>query len=500
MRKIKVLSIICLALLAIVGCRKKEINKLKDEVNDLKTRVTVLEETCRQNNTNIVSLQTIVNASSENDYVTSVTPVLNDGVEIGYTIAFKNQSPITIYHGKNGTNGTNGTNGVSPIIGVAEFESIYYWTLNGDWLLDDNGSKIRVTGENGTNGTNGTNGENGVTPQLKVEDDNWYVSYDNGETWNFVSQAKGDKGDQGDSMFKDVTYDDSFVYFILANDTSLKIARYTAIVSIEKGAIKAAFSVAAGKQVYFSQGNLQFQASTDTWRFAINQYDIIGEGNENVADNYAGWIDLFGWGTSGWNSGAKAYMPYTTSQTNSDYMPGNASTNNLTGAYANADWGVYNKIANGGNQAGLWRTLTQEEWEYVINGRANATYKRGVATVNGVNGMILLPDKWNAPDGIVFNPSLANDDKEDLFQTINNFNLVQWIEMEKHGAIFLPAGGGRIGAAISGNPGYRAYYWSSTAIDSDFAYGFRFNSSEIETDDDLNRRHARSVRLVQDVE
>ena len=126
MRKIKVLSIICLALLAIVGCRKKEINKLKDEVNDLKTRVTVLEETCRQNNTNIVSLQTIVNASTENDYVTSVTPVLNDGVEIGYTIAFKNQSPITIYHGKNGTNGTNGTNGVSlpnfhPIVRVSSF-------------------------------------------------------------------------------------------------------------------------------------------------------------------------------------------------------------------------------------------------------------------------------------------------------------------------------------------------------------------------------------------
>ena len=388
MRTLKVLSIIGLALLAMVGCRKKEINKLKDEVNDLKTRVTVLEETCRQNNTNIVSLQTIVNASTENDYVTSVAPVLSDGVEIGYTIAFKNQSPITIYHGKNGASGTNGTNGVSPIIGVAKFESVYYWTLNGDWLLDDNGSKIRVTGENSTNGTNGTNGENGITPQLKVEDDNWYVSYDNGETWNFVSQAKGDKGDQGDSMFKEVTYDDSFVYFTLANDTSLKIARYIAIVPIEKGAIKAAFSVADGKQVYFSQGNLQYKASTDVWRFAPNQYDIIENANTNIASDYSGWIDLFGWGTSGWNSGANAYQPYSTNKSYSDYFLGGDKKNSLTGSYANADWGVYNKIANGGNQAGLWRTLTQEEWEYVINGRADALNKKGIANVNGVNGKI----------------------------------------------------------------------------------------------------------------
>ena len=477
---------------------------MKNEVNDLKTRVTVLEETCRQNNTNIISLQTIVNASSENDYVTSVTPVLNDGVEIGYTIAFKNQSPITIYHGKNGTNGTNGTNGVSPIIGVAEFESIYYWTLNGDWLLDDNGSKIRVTGENGTNGTNRTNGENGVTPQLKVEDDNWYVSYDNGETWNFVSQSKGDKGDQGDSMFKEVTYDDSFVYFTLANDTSLKIARYIAIVPIEKGAIKAGFSGSEGKQVYFSQGNLQYKASTKVWRFAQNQWEIIGMDNLNIAENYAGWIDLFGWGTSGWSeSGAVCYQPWSISTENSDYYVGGSYENNLTGDYANADWGVYNKIANGGNQVGLWRTLSLEEWNYLINERVNSENLKAVGTINGINGAILLPDNWVLPKGLSFTAGFAINDDIDSYQTINNYSIAQWLKMESAGAIFLPSAGYRNGNTTINRMEQYGNYWSSTGTDINSSYFVDFGSHTINpgsVQKTHGRRSARSVRLVQDVE
>ena len=263
MRKLKVLSIICLALLAMVGCRKKEINKLKDEINDLKTRVTMLEGLCKQNNTNINSLQTIVNTSvTQGDYITSVTPITENGKNIGYTITFANQGPITVY---------NGTDGYSPVIGIAKFsDGSYYWTLDGEWLLDDEGQKLHVTGENGTNG---------ITPQLKVEGDNWYVSYDDGENWTFVSKAIDG---EINSIFEDIAFDDNFVYFTLKDGTQLQIQN-TRNVFIENGAIKAEFSVSATKKVYFSQGNLQYQASANLWRFAEHQYEMIGESNANIS-------------------------------------------------------------------------------------------------------------------------------------------------------------------------------------------------------------------------
>ena len=98
-----------------------------------------------------------------------------------------------------------------------------------------------------------------------------------------------------------------------------------------------AFSVAVGTFVYFSPGNLQWSAknggsyatthnvagggtAAGTWRFAPNHWDIIGADNSNISSSYSGWIDLFGWGTSGYNN----KYPYMTSTTNTDYGNGNA--------------------------------------------------------------------------------------------------------------------------------------------------------------------------------
>ncbi len=64
---------------------------------------------------------------------------------------------------------------------------------------------------------------------------------------------------------------------------------------VKDGAILAEFSVSDSTKVYFSQGNLQYQASTGTWKFADNQYDMIGDNNSNISSSYSGWIDLFGW-------------------------------------------------------------------------------------------------------------------------------------------------------------------------------------------------------------
>ena len=124
-----------------------------------------------------------------------------------------------------------------------------------------------------------------------------------------------------------------------------------------------------GNQVYFSQGNLQYQASTNTWRFATNQWDYVGDGNENISSSYSGWIDLFGWGTSGYNHGATCYQPWSTNQSSSDYYAYGSSTYNLNDQTCKADWG-YNRISNGGNTEHYWRTLTKDEWTYVFDTRS----------------------------------------------------------------------------------------------------------------------------------
>lgn len=328
----------------------------------------------------------------------------------------------------------------------------------------------------------------GVTPVVKTVNDEMFISYDNGTTWTKMSNG----------MYSEISYDERYVVFTLTDGTELKVLNANYVVPVENGAIKAPFSVSANRVIYFSQGNLQYKASTGVWRFAPNQWDAIGEENANVASDYSGWIDLFGWGTSGWNSGAVAYQPYSTSTKNADYHVGGSSDNNLTGEYANADWGVYNKIANGGNQAGLWRVLSYEEWEYLINSRTNASKYKAIGVVNGVNGLILLPDNWIAPEGIVFNTTLSTADDIDLYQTVNNYSLSQWTKMEERGAIFLPAAGRRDGTTID-YLGHYGGYWSSTVKDADYAYSLTFDSRGIYPSYNFNRRYARSVRLVQDV-
>ncbi len=213
------------------------------KTNELDTRVKALEEVCKQLNGNISALQTLVNALNNGYVVTSVTPFVSNNEELGYIISFSNNTSIIIYHGKNGTNGsdgadgtngkdgTDGADGQTPIIGVKlDTDGVYYWTLNGDWLLDENGNKVKAQGndgQDGTDGTNGQNGQDGITPQLKIENGYWYVSTDNGATWTQLGKATGDKGEQGDSMLQSITQDDENVYFTLADGTIITIAKQT---------------------------------------------------------------------------------------------------------------------------------------------------------------------------------------------------------------------------------------------------------------------------------
>ena len=226
------------------------------------------------------------------------------------------------------------------------------------------------------------------------------------------------------------------------------------------GRLNGLFSVSPTKQVYFSQGNLQFQASTGTWCLAPNQYNYVGSANSNISSTYSGWIDLFGWGTSGWNSGAVCYQPWSTSESYSDYYPGSLGTNSLIGDYAEADWAYHNAICNGGNAIHIWRTLTMTEWHYLIFSRTDADAKRGPGNINGVGGLIILPDSWIMPSGCSFT-SGYDVHRWDGSWNDNSYTLAQWAQMEAAGAVFLPASGVRDGIRVY-NQNVTGDYWLST--------------------------------------
>ena len=262
-----------------------------------------------------------------------------------------------------------------------------------------------------------------------------------------------------------------------------------------KGGLIGKFTINAdGDQVCFSQGNLQYigSASTPYWKFADYQWDFLGSSqNGNATDIDR---DLFGWGTSGWNNGNTYYQPYSTNSSDgSKYGPVYESNAyyDLTGDFANSDWGVYNAISNGGNRAGLWRTLTNDEWVYVIKTRSTPSGIRyAKATVNDVKGMILLPDDWDASIYTLNNVNGGYFDE-------NVISTSEWITLESHGAVFLPCAGKRNGTTV-----HTEYpigeYWSSTHNSLKWAYYLSLSSSYSNTDQ--YRYYGCSVRLVQDIE
>lgn len=259
------------------------------------------------------------------------------------------------------------------------------------------------------------------------------------------------------------------------------------------------FSVSAEKKVYFSKGNLTYTPSTTTWAFHDNQWGrcFSSNGVTNYYDAEAAstyTFDLFGWATAGnyISSGRPCYEPWRTRNNSGFYGPNDASTN-LNGT--NWDWGV-NAITNGGNTANQWRTLTQEEWNYLIIGRTNRRMK---AKVHNVEGVILFPDVWDN--------SWYTISSNDTYDAVSNDI---WSSLESHGAIFLPAAGYR-GLDPDGT-GYntikkienvesadaRGYYWSSSPSTTANAYGFVFVEDSYNANYTTGRRQGNAVRLVCD--
>ena len=206
------------------------------------------------------------------------------------------------------------------------------------------------------------------------------------------------------------------------------------------GSVNSVFTVSETQRVFFAQGNLQYQASTDTWRFAASQLEFVGDDNTNISATYDGWMDLFGWGTGD--------NPTIISESYTNYA-------------TFTDWGV-NPISNGGNTPNQWRTLTQEEWEYLMFSRTTCSGIRfAKATVDGINGVVILPDDWRAS---YYTLNSAND--PGVAYTVNTMTSTDWTSMfEAKGAVFLTAAGYRYKAALSGL-GSHGGYWSSTPHNS----------------------------------
>lgn len=274
-------------------------------------------------------------------------------------------------------------------------------------------------------------------------------------------------------------------------------------VTIEKpnGVLPGLFAInESGTQIQFSMGNLQYTQSTATWSFAEHQYDFIGTDNvtggsvshyANNSDSKNGTdladkIDLFGWsgstGVAKW--GFSISIDYT------DYS-GNFK-----------DWGQ-NVISNGGNKANQWRMLTENEWYYLLNTRANASTLKGVARINlnadgseYANGLILLPDNWTAPAGISFKSGFASEWSVQAYADYQTFTLEEWSKLESAGVVFLPASGFCYGTDVDyvGNSGD---YWSATPYDESSAWYLYFYSDEAYMSHST-RYNGQAVRLVQD--
>ena len=189
--------------LTLAGCNDAyDDSELVKRMDDFEQRLAKLERLCNDMNTNLGSMQTIVTALDNGDYITSVEPLTENGAVVGYTLKFAKGKPIVIYNGKSGT---------APVIAVRkDADGIYYWTLDGEWLTGDDGKKLPVSGD-------------AVAPKLKIEEDFWYISYDDGATWTQLGKASGEDGK--DAAGIEIDMDENYVYFTLPGGQTVTVPR-----------------------------------------------------------------------------------------------------------------------------------------------------------------------------------------------------------------------------------------------------------------------------------
>ena len=265
-------SVMCACMSGLSSCSDDyDDSELRSDIENLKDRITLLEEWQKSVNTDIRSLQSLVEALENKDYVTAVTP-LEDGT--GYVISFLKSGNVTIKHGERGEQGEKGEDGTTPVISVKQdIDGKYYWTVDGEWLLDS-GNKIPVTGENGDKGDKGdtgTAGSDGLTPYIG-DNGNWWI----GVTDTGV-KAQGNTGTDGQTPH----IGDNGNWWIGTTDTGVKAQG-------DKGAD------AIAPQIRINTDTNEWEISTDngtTWtstgvKATGDKGDAMFEGIDNNNPSY----------------------------------------------------------------------------------------------------------------------------------------------------------------------------------------------------------------------
>lgn len=227
-RKIYILLIACLA---IAGCKDFLVEEFRESDKMIENtlaenteRIEALENLCRDMNQNISSLRTIVEALQQNEFVRSVTAIVENGKTVGYSIVFTESGVVNIY------NGEDGLDAHTPEVSVREEDGTLYWTVDGEWMLDEEGSRIQAEGKDG------------ITPQFRITDGNWEISYDGGQTWNQTGPSTGN------SFFSSVTHTDTMVVLTLADGTEIELPRLQAV-GIEFDILDDVTGIAGGKTI-----------------------------------------------------------------------------------------------------------------------------------------------------------------------------------------------------------------------------------------------------------
>ncbi len=450
--------------------------------------------------------------ASDNNANTQLNGTLTGTIEVGDELLLKYQTPNN-YATQDGTldyisancDYATATVTVATVEGGAitanadavfeNQQAIVKFTLNdGSAAIDANSLEIEVAGETYP-----------VTPTIARRE--MYVALPGFTNQNITFTAK-----VGSDTYKREVASESLsngAYYQI----TLSMTKQTAPAAVPEGGINGEFNL-CDKKIWFSKGNLQYNASSNTWRFAEHQYDIAGAANANISDSYNGWIDLFGWATSGINTPVENtyFQPWNTDNTNkANYGSGITSEADWADAHANYDWGK-NAISNGGNTANSgWRTLTAAEWYCLMENRAGATVnsvsriRHAWATIDGHRGLILFPDGGTFTAGEFSTiPSTSSGFYNDMDYKTTTCTLEQWAALETKGCVFLPAAGKRSGTTVDSRTeiNYIGAYWSSTAKDGTNAYyGYAFKSSDASTSrDEAPRNWGLSVRLVKDAD
>ena len=283
-------------------------------------------------------------------------------------------------------------------------------------------------------------------------------------------------GEWANGFVVDVYANDDTRIGILKKASSATFKASTSMAMPTKGVTARYLSICNGRRLVFAHGNLQYHPKNQEWRFAESQLDYIGVENTHanfINPSYDGWLDLFGWSTDNSNFGLSAN----------------------SGDYAGGDFVDWGKNTISGYAPNTWRTMTKDEWEYLITNRPNASSLLGVAQVNGVNGLILLPDNWICPAGITFKPGF---NVKYLYAEYQTFTADQWLQFEEAGAIFLPAAGIRRLTKDVSNETQFSRIWSATGYDNNNAYYLYFLTDKAYMNT-TNRSHGHSVRLVRNL-